>query len=256
MPVEADLFYTRCEGAVSSPRLPPLVLIHGAGGTHLHWPPEIRRMKLATVYALDLPGHGQSKGQAAGSILQYAQCLSAWMDALQLGRVIPVGHSMGGAIAQIMALEMPERVAGLVLVGTGGRLRVHPQLLELTADSKGYPQAVDMIAQWAFSEHADARLLESARARYADARPETIHADFMACDHFDMMERLSDISMPVLVVCGEKDRLTPPKYSQHLTQQIPKATLAIVQDAGHMVMLEKPAEVAAHLKQFLDPNSF
>lgn len=256
MPVKADLFYTYSDGGASAKLLPPLLLIHGAGGTHLHWPPEIRRMKAVTVYAVDLPGHGQSKGKASDSIEEYARCLRAWMDALDIKKVIPVGHSMGGAIAQTMALEMPERVAGLVLVGTGGRLRVHPQILELTADAERYPQAVDLITQWAFSEHADQRLLDLGKARYADARPESIHADFMACDHFDMMERLAEITVPVLVVCGGEDRLTPPKYSQHLAQKIPNSSLVLVENAGHMVMLEKPAEVAAELSRFIESVSF
>jgi pimeloyl-ACP methyl ester carboxylesterase len=256
VPLKAGLFYVHSDGGTTSRLLSPLLLIHGAGGTHLHWPPEIRHIESATVYAVDLCGHGQSKGKASDSIREYAQCLMAWMDALDITRVIPVGHSMGGAIVQTMALEMPERVAGLVLVATGGRLRVNPQILELTADGEHCAQAADLITQWAFSEHADQHLIELGRARYAEARPESIHADFVACDRFDVMERLSEITVPALVVCGGEDRLTPPKYSQYLAGKIPNSRLVIIENAGHMVMLEKPGEVAAQLRQFIDSDSF
>src|SRR5574341_24760 len=77
---------------------PPLILIHGAGSSHLDWPPELRRMKNYNVLALDLPGHGRSDEQGRTRIEDYAVAVLAFMDAFTLDRAVLVGHSMGGAI--------------------------------------------------------------------------------------------------------------------------------------------------------------
>src|SRR5215212_8694137 len=104
---------------------PALVCIHGAGGTHAHWGYQLRDLSaVAQVYAIDLPGHGRSAPPGRGSIAGYAAALYDWMDTLGLDRAALIGHSMGGAVALWMALEAPERVAGLGLVGAGGRMRV------------------------------------------------------------------------------------------------------------------------------------
>jgi pimeloyl-ACP methyl ester carboxylesterase len=66
-----------------------------------------------------------------------------------------------------------------------------------------------------------------------------------------VMERLREISTPTLVICGALDQLTPVKYSQYLAEHLPHASLAIVEDAGHMAMLERPVETARHVHDFL-----
>ena len=110
----------------------PLVLIHGAGGSHLHWGVAVRTLPEGDVYALDLPGHGRSAGSGRTTVAQYASWVIRLLDALGIERAVMAGHSMGGAIAQTAALEFPEGVRGLVLVGTGSRLRVVPSILEGT----------------------------------------------------------------------------------------------------------------------------
>lgn len=149
-----------------------------------------------------------------------------------------------------LALEMPEKLSGLVLVGTGGRLRVHPVILRLTADSEGSEEAMDRIHSWAYSSEAPERLIELARERMADVPLEVYHNDFLACDRFDILHEVGNIRLPTLVICGSEDQLTPVKYSQFLADEIPDARLKLIESAGHMVMLEKPAEVAQAIKDF------
>jgi pimeloyl-ACP methyl ester carboxylesterase len=251
MPEKGHIYYEHHRGASSPEGRAPLVLIHGAGGTHLHWPPELRRMSGEIVCSLDLPGHGRSGGSPAKTIRGYAQSLVEWLDQLESEPVVLIGHSMGGAISMTLALDVPQRVHGLVLVGTGARLRVNPQILALTENEAMYPQAAELVTQWAFSEHADERMLELAQKRMAEVPARVVHADFVACDHFDVMERLREISTPTLVICGALDQLTPVKYSQYLAEHLPHASLAIVEDAGHMAMLERPVETARHVHDFL-----
>jgi pimeloyl-ACP methyl ester carboxylesterase len=251
MTEDGTIYFAHHSGGPSPLGKLPLVLIHGAGGTHLHWPPELRRMTSEAVYSLDLPGHGESRGDAEESVSGYVQRLVGWLDLLDLGAVMLVGHSMGGAISMMMALESPQHVQGLVLVGSGARLRVSPQILALTENENLYQQAAELVTQWAFSSHADARMMELAQERMAEVPSRVMHADFVACDHFDVMDRLAEISMPTLVLCGAEDQMTPVKYSQYLADNIPLARLVIIKDAGHMVMLEKPQEVTKYVRNFI-----
>jgi pimeloyl-ACP methyl ester carboxylesterase len=232
------------------------VLIHGAGGTHLHWPAQVRRLSDHNVYALDLPGHGKSEGRGQQSIEAYANCVVGWMEAIELSQAVFIGHSMGGAISQTLALQHPKRTLGLGLVGTGARLRVAPAILESAGQETTFPTAIETIIKWAFSPLADERLTTISAERMSETRPSVLHGDFLACDDFDIMEKLGQIRVPVLAVCGEDDQLTPVRYSQYLVDHIPKAQLATFPEAGHMVMLEKPHEVAEVLKEFLSQISY
>lgn len=254
MPYAAALYYVaNPEGRGDKP---PLVLIHGAGGTHLHWPATLRRLNGFRVFALDLPGHGKSEGPGRQTIPAYGDAVLAWMDAVGLRRAVIGGHSMGGAIAQILALGHPERVIGLLLVGTGARLRVAPAILENAASEATFSQAVDTVVQWAFSPTASPRLVEVAAQRWAEVRPAVLHGDFLACDRFDIMERLPEINVPALVICGEDDRLTPVRYAQFLAERLPQAELVVIPQAGHMVMLEQPAAVTQAVERFLQGLPF
>lgn len=250
MPEKADLFYFEHRGGGLRGSSPPIVLVHGAGGSHLHWPPQVRRLPKQTVYAIDLPGHGGSKGPGCSRIAEYVDRIQAWVEAMGLPEIIMGGHSMGGAISLQFALQHADKLRGVILVGTGGRLRVTPQILSATADPARFEEAVDLIISYSFSEAAPERFVELARRRMLEIDHRVIHDDFIACDNFDVMDRLSTISLPALVLCGEADQLTPLKYSQYLSDQIEGARLDTLPGAGHMVMLEQPEQVASSISAF------
>ena len=230
---------------------PPLVLIHGSGGTRLHWPPDVRRMPAAKVYALDLPGHGKSPGPAAASIEGYVEAIQGWMELMLERPALVAGHSLGGAITLALAKRAPEKLAGIALVGSGARLRVHPTILSGSENPAAFPAVVDQIMDWAFGSQAAPRLVQLARRRMLEVPPSVVNADFRACDAFDMIDELETIKLPALLICGSEDRLTPLKYSEFMAARLPAAALEVVPGAGHMVMLEQPAVVAAALAAFL-----
>lgn len=228
---------------------PPAVFIHGAGGTHQHWLYQVRDLPHSSTFALDLPGHGRSEGEGRDTITGYGDWLVAFLDAAGLEKAVLVGHSMGGAIALDVALRYPARVAGLGLIATGARLRVAPAILD---GIRQHPEAaVRLICDTAFGPEASPEMARLGRRQMAAIPPDVLHGDFVACDAFDLLGRLSGIAAPALVLCGAQDFLTPIKYSIYLRDQIPHATLHLVEGAGHMVMVEQPQSVSQALGTFL-----
>lgn len=250
MPFAGNIHYRRSK--VESGGNPPLILVHGAGGSYLYWPTELRRLAGVDVVAIDLPGHGASSSEARDSISAYAEEVSDVLDRLQIEQAVIGGHSMGGAIAMQLCLDKPERVAGLILIGSGAKYEVNPELLRYCENESTYPQALQFVVKFSFSKAADKRLVELAAGRMVETPAPILHADFLACNQFDISDQLGGIEPKTLVICGEVDRMMPVSCSQILAENILDARLEIVPDAGHMVMLEQPAVVAHLVREFLE----
>ncbi|MBN1953517.1 MAG: alpha/beta hydrolase [Anaerolineae bacterium] len=242
--VEKDsIFYARHQGEG-----PAIILIHGAGGSRLHWPAALRRLP-GTVYAIDLPGHGRAGGSGRKRIDQYAAGVVGLMNGLEIEQAVLIGHSMGGAIAQVVALSAPRRVLALVLLATGARLRVAPALLNgLQQNATG---AIQLITQWAWGPNAAPDLVAAAEQTMLGTDPQVLHDDFAACDQFDVRDQIDGIEAPTLILTGTEDQMTPPRFGQWLQEHIASARFQPVEGAGHMLMLEQPGDVAASIEEFL-----
>lgn len=107
--VHGERIYYTCSHPDSNRNL---VLIHGSGGDHSHWPAALRETQEVGVYALDLPGHGQSKGRGRDRVDDYAEVIAHFVAELGLSNVFLVGHSLGGAIVQTLGLRAPGWLAG------------------------------------------------------------------------------------------------------------------------------------------------
>ena len=227
-----------------------LCLVHGAGGSALAWIRQLEDLAdAARVIALDLPGHGESGGEGCRRIGDYARVVRGFVEALGPGPVVLGGHSMGGGIAQAVALQRSGLLAGLILVGTGARLRVLPRIFELLGSN--YPEGCAFVNTLGFSPSTAQALKDGARTVMLGTRPEVTIGDFTACDAFDVMDRVGTIRVPALAICGEDDRLTPPRYARFLAEKIPGARLLLVEKAGHYVQLEQPDLVNAAIREFL-----
>jgi pimeloyl-ACP methyl ester carboxylesterase len=230
---------------------PPLVFVHGAGGNRLHWPPGLRRLAGFRTLAVDLPGHGLSPTGGEGRVLDFAGRLDAWRGEVGLHLPVLIGHSMGSAIALTCALAEPGAFSGLVLIGAGARLKVNPDLLDSVGRPDQFLTGVEMILRWSFAAGAKARLVEMARARLIETGPAVLAADLQSCAAFDVTSHLAEIRTPALILVGQEDRMTPPPLSRELQTGIAGARLNVIEDAGHMLMLEQPEAVARHLQSFL-----
>jgi len=226
----------------------PIVLLHGAGGSRLDW--ALRQMPSRSVIAVDLPGHGALIDQPGRmTIADYAVAVVGLLDALQLARAVFIGHSMGGAIALTLALDYPDRVAGLVLIATGARLRVHPSMLNDIIHNP--PAAARQIADWSWSSHAPPEARQQMEKRLLAIPPQTLHDDFAACNAFDVSERVNAIQTPTLILVGAEDQMTPVRYSTFLAERIAVSQLHVIPNAGHMVPLEQPVLVASQITSWL-----
>jgi len=252
MPIAAELYYFAHEAEDRAANRPPVLLIHGAGGNHLSWPPQIRRLDDERVYALDLPGHGKSEGIGRHSIDEYANEVIEFMKVLKLRAAVMIGISMGTAIALTIALKFPKKVLGLGLVGGGARMPVAKEILETAGNPNTFESAVDMINENCFSSHASQELIRLSKQYFMQIRPPVLLGDFLACNEFDVSSRLDKINIPTLIVSGAEDKMMPVKYSEFLRDGIVNSHFHLVDNAGHMVMAEQPDIVADLLKPFID----
>jgi pimeloyl-ACP methyl ester carboxylesterase len=176
-----------------------VLFIHGAGGGQLTWSYQKGFFeKRYSPIVLELPGHGESGGQGEQEIARYAEHVFSFVRNLSLPRAFLVGHSMGGAIAQVLALRHPDVIKGLILVGTGARLRVLPQILEGIRNN--FKDTVRKITRFAYSRNASPQLIERGIHQLIQCPPEVLYGDFLACDRFDVMDEVERIKLPTLIL--------------------------------------------------------
>jgi pimeloyl-ACP methyl ester carboxylesterase len=158
---------------------------------------------------------------------------------------------MGGAIAISAALKYPDRVAGLVLVSTGARLKVPPLFLKILK-RKIFPGLVmKLFLLTAFPKESPKKAREIAKTMLQEAGSDVLYGDLSACSLFDKMNALAGIAVPTLILCGREDRLTPVKYSQYLHQKIKGSFLKIFDDAGHFLPQERPEEFTKEIVDWM-----
>jgi len=226
-----------------------LVFIHGAGGSATSWQAQLDYFsRTFNCFVMELPGHGAAQGQGAQEVKSYALWVRGALDELQVASPFIIGHSMGGAITMDLAMRFPALPKGLVLAGTGARLRVHPDILG--GIKKAFPQAVERICEFSLAKDVPEEMRQSVVAQMMKNTPDVLLGDFSACDRFDMMEEVGAITVPTLVICGDQDALAPVKYSRYLADTIAGSRLEIVEGAGHLVMVERPQAFNERLEAF------
>lgn len=255
----------------------PVVLVHGLGTNLSFWRETVPALTAAgrRVVALDLPGYGLSdKGCVSGTMADFAAAVVGVMDALGLRQPDVVGVSMGGQIALTLALDHPERVGRLALLSPAGiETFTDAQAAAITglmtpAAIAGTTEAqAEINVQANFSAYDPARdgwILEQRRAVVArDDFPDYAAANAASVAgmlHGPVFGRLGALAVPTLVLYGADDALIPNRFLHptlttadvaDAARAIPGAEVHLIDDAGHLVMLEQPEVVNRHLVRFL-----
>jgi pyruvate dehydrogenase E2 component (dihydrolipoamide acetyltransferase) len=225
-----------------------VILIHGFGGDLDNWLFNIDALgEKATVYALDLPGHGQSAKKIDNpGLAAMAAALNAFMDKLGIGAAHLVGHSMGGAIAMQLAADQPSKVKSLTLIcsaGLGpeigsyvddyvaaqGRKDLKPVLEQLFADkSLVSRQLADDVLKYKRLDGVDGLLKSLSAALFGGRKQQD-----------QLARNLAGKLPPTLVIWGKEDQIIPAAHAGNL----PGAKVHVIEGAGHMVFMEKASEV-------------
>ncbi len=167
------------------------------------------------VILIDLPGHGKSAGNGLQSIEAYRDVIHEILTETGAGNIYVVGHSLGGAIVLSLALACPDLFKGIILIGTGARLKVSPQILEGIIENK--EKTVRHTVEMAFSQKTPFALKNQAFDEVIQCPVQVISGDFHACNSFDVMDSLRKITVPTLIICGTEDALTPQNILTTLT---------------------------------------
>lgn len=229
----------------------PIIFIHGVGGSSQYWYFQREYLKdRMEVILIDLPGHGQSIRKGCKTIEEARDMVRDVILETGIQKCYLVGHSMGGGIAMSFALEYPELLKGIVLVCTGAKLKVLPSILDGVMKDKEATVRMIMM-DYAFSKKTPQKMKENGFKDMMKSSAEIIYQGFMSCDRFSAIGSLDKITLPTMIIGGKDDLLTPPSYSEYLHKKIKGSTLVIVEDAGHMVMIEQPDAVNQAIENFV-----
>ena len=229
--------------------LPTVVFLHGAGMDHTTWSLPARWFADhgRGVLAIDLPGHGGSAAPVQTRIAEFAELLLQALDAAGVATAAWVGHSLGSLISLEIAARHPERARTLALVGSSASITVNRALMETTLTD--LPAAAERIVAWSFASGADPSAPDLARRVLAGSRPGSLHADLVACAHYDTgLAACAQVRCPTLVVTGERDRMTTADQGRQLAHAIAGARLVDIPGIGHMHPLEAPDAVLEALR--------
>ena len=262
--VQGHEAYCYTGGKTFNPELPTVVFIHGAQHDHSVWILQTRYFAHHGfgVLAVDLPGHGRSKGSPLPSVEAIADWLLAVLDAAGVQKAALVGHSMGSLIALEAAFRAPERISKLGLVGTAYPMKVSDVLLDASFNEE--QTAIDMVNIWSHTSIAhkpscpgpgfsvmggNQRLMQYISRRNP---AKVFHTDFSACNAYANGEAAAQsIGCPTLFLLGTRDMMTPLKATTTLTKTINGAKVVRIDNCGHNLMGEQPDAVLENLYAFM-----
>ncbi len=259
--------YAYTGGKTFDSQLPTAVFIHGAQNDHSVWILQTRYFAHHgfSVLAVDLPGHGRSKGEPLKTVEAMSTWLEALLDAAQVKHAVLIGHSMGSLIALETASHLATKNSALIkaiaLVGTAYPMKVSAQLLQASRERE--QDAIDMVNIWSHSgiaqkpsfpgpgfyvQGGSKRLMEYVSRH--NTQP-VFFTDFSACNDYQHGEAAAAaLNCPVLFLLGKKDMMTSPKAVAPLLQALPQAKVVQLENCGHDLMGEQPDQVLDALFSF------
>jgi proline-specific peptidase len=254
----------------------PLVLIHGAWASHEWWRWQVSELARSyQVISPDVRGHGQSSPlKSAYTVNGFAKDLALLLQSTGIHEAVLVGWSMGGIISIQYCLNYPSKVKALILIATRGhhhkklKRRMILQylqarlslLMDFTAPRKYDRASGDFPSQKIWLEREVQKMLSPNVSKevqdwvMSDVRNNPGESYFHVAKsiwNWGAGKKLKGIQVPTLIMVGDKDTRTPPRFSRLLHATIPNSRLVIVEDASHCLPLERPEQVNAEIIKFL-----
>jgi pimeloyl-ACP methyl ester carboxylesterase len=237
----------------------PLVFVHGAAVDARMWQPQLAALAAEfIVVAWDEPGAGRSSDVPADfGLADYADCLAALIDALELGPAHVAGLSWGGTVVLELYRRHPELVATLILVDTYAgwkgslpeeevRARVESVRQMLAAPAGEFDPTLPGL----FAGDPPAEFLPLLEAMAADVRPESMRTALLVMAEADQRDLLPRIAVPTLLIWGELDARSPLSVARQFEQAIPDTKLVVIPGAGHVSNLEQPESFNDAVREF------
>jgi len=258
--VGVDEIYAYTGSRSPEPGRPSVILIHGAANDHSIFALQSRYFAYhgRNVYAVDLPGHGRSGGDALPSVELIADWIGAFLDAVKAEDAALVGHSLGSLAVLEAAARFPGRVSKMALLGPAVPMVVSDALL--TAAKANDHIAYELINGWSYSAARQLggnplpgvwmtgnamRLLERTRA-------DVLFTDLAACrDYASGLAAAARVRASSLILLGARDIMAPPKAAQALTGALADVRVVTLSGCGHSMTSEQPDAVLDALREFL-----
>ena len=240
---------------------PLIIFVHGSGLTHMTWVLQTRYFAFHgySVLAIDMPGHGLSGGESLKSIEDMADWISKVIDVVGYKEASLVGHSQGCLVTVECTARYPDKIKTLSLIGGAGAIPMNPELLSLAENND--QKAVDLMMDWAhgpaghFGGHPVPGLYHiNTGTMLAKTRSikNTLGIDFRACDNYkNGFEAAKKIKIPTLSILATDDKMCPVKEGKKLADLIEGSQVEIIDNCGHMMLLEEADRVLAVLKKFI-----
>ncbi len=235
---------------------PFLFLIHGAGSDGRVWIRLFPNLKDEVAVVIpDLPGHGKSEGKPSSNLIDYIEVIDKLAEEFNQSRFFIGGHSMGGAISLLYALEHPERISGVIIYASSSSLPVNPDLLKMI--KVNFEMLATLSTQFSFAKNDEEitffknMVTEMTKENGSDV----LYKDMIACNEYSVERRIKSLRVPVQIFAGQKDKMVSIKNIKAFYEDIlaPK-NITILENAGHMLILEEPDIVATETISFINNN--
>lgn len=251
---------------------PPVLLLHGLGSAGGDWLLQFGPLSAAgyRVLAPDMRGFGRSSAPPEVTVQVMAEDMALFLERMGAVPAHVVGISMGGTVAQQLALDHPEMVRRLVLVNTFARLRLQSlsgwlyfwarTILSgwryfwartILSSPVGPERQAEMVARWLFPRLDHQLLREIVVRRITQTNPCAYRSAMRSLMRFDVTGRLGELRIPVLVITAAEDTIVPPSVQRALAQGIPGARHVVVEGSGHGIIADNPDTFNRILLEFL-----
>ena len=231
-----------------------IVFLHGSGLSHIVWSltEQFFSNKKFNVLSIDLPGHGNSEGPCLDSIEKIADWLEKVFEELKLKNIILVGHSQGCLEALEYSFKYKDRLKKIVFVGGSYRMPVHKDLINLASD--GDSDAVKLMMKWGFEGSKKfiggnpvEKIIQSPRDI-----SEILAVDLIACNNYaNGSEAAKAINCPTMLILGQLDKMVNLEVGKKFAKIVKNSTTHIIDECGHMIMIEKAFEMREKVLEFL-----